>query len=232
MAKHKLRKDLNPAEVALSRFIYEMYSGVPGERSPLSDDFAASMRSPSAILDLATLLARVAKPDFDGEVLGFFCKPNLAVDYSQLEARVLASMFGKMKPIKFDVGTSGDIDELLEMLFGQRSGRGRPCENELMGDGTLNVTELWHRAYHELQSAYSNVEFDPVFAEGAPDVFRPGIRGDGINVMSVNGAIIKVLRDNDLDHLIEHLSTFMATANDLEPGDDIGWVYSRAGYDS
>lgn len=227
---HKLRTDLNPAEVALSRFVYELYSGVPGKRSPLSDDFAASMRQPSAILDLATHLAKVAKPDFDGEVLGFFCKPNLSADYSQLEARVLAHMFGSLKPIKFDVGTDGDIDELLEMLFGQ-GGKKRPCENELMEDGTLNVTELWHRAYHELQSAYSDVEFDPAFAEVADDVFRPGIRGHGINVMSVNGAIIKVLRDNDLDHLIEHLSTFMATTHDKEPGDEGGWVYSRAGYD-
>lgn len=228
MAKHKLRKDLNPAEVALSRFVYEMYSGVPGERSPLSDDFAAAMRSPSAILDLATLLARVAKPDFDGEVLGFFCKPNLAVDYSQLEARVLAHMFGKMKPVKFDVGTDGDIDELLEMLFGQRPTTEKHTPLVEPG-GTLNVTELWRRAYRELQSAYSNVEFDPAFAEVADDVMRPGIRGDGINVMSVNGAIIKVLRDNELDHLISRMSDFMATNHDEGEGD--GWVYSRAGID-
>lgn len=159
---YNLRTDLNPAEVALSRFVYELYSGVPGKRSPLSDNFAASMRHSTAILDLATHLAKVAKPDFDGEVIGFFYKPNL--------------------------------------------------------------TELWRRAYRELQSAHSNVEFDPAFAEGADDVMRPGIRGDGINVMSVNGAIIKVLWDNELDYFITSLADFMATHQDKA-----GWVYSRAG---
>jgi len=223
---HKLRTDLNPAEVALSRFVYELYSGVPGKRSPLSDDFAAAMRHSTAILDLATHLAKVAKPDFDGEVLGFFCKPNLTTDYSQIEARVLGHMLGSLKPIKFDVGTDGDIDELLEMLFSKRPAKHTPLVEP---GGTLNATELWRRAYQELQSAYSNVEFDPDFGGPADDVYRPGIRGDGINVMSVNGAIIKVLRDNELDHLISRMADFMATHQDEE--DEEGWVYSRAGID-
>lgn len=197
------RTDLTDTEIELSELVFAHYHSnpKPGQRSRVSDEFARNMRGDEAcIMRLATLLAKMVAPehaDKVGEVVGFYITPA--------------------RP-------SGSISDLLKAMLG--GGEPESMEDTLIGSdimnpltGKPNPLVIWAKAYDLLRGHYSNVTFDHEYAEVADMTNHPGIHGDGINIVSVNGAILQVLMDNNL----MHYDYFHWLATDQ---DEDGWVYS------
>lgn len=199
------RDDLTDTERQLSELVFAHYHSNPrpGGRSRLSDDFARNLRGDEAcIMKIATCLAKMVAPehaDKVGEVAGFYITP----------AR-----------------SSGSLSDLLKALFEpepmsyERIMR-MPLNEPLLG---VNPLVLWAHAFNILQAHYSDVSFDHEYAEVADDNYRPAIHGEGINIVSVNGAILEVLRNSNLMDDIDY--SFFATHQDED-----GWVFSRGGID-
>lgn len=190
--------NLTDTERQLSELVFSYYHTNPksGQRSRVSDDFARNLRGDEVgILRFATLLAKMAAPEHEDKI-------------------------GKV------VGfyATGSISDLLQSLLEPRTLDTilrQPLSHPTLG---VNPIALWAHAFVVLQAHYSNVSFDHEYAEVADNEFRPAIHGDGINVVSVNGAILEVLRNSNLTDDIDH--SFFATHQDED-----GWVFSRGGID-
>lgn len=120
----------------------------------------------------------------------------------------------------------GTISDLLQALLnpGLRtldSTLRQPLSHPILG---INPIVLWAKAFVVLQGLYSGVDFDHKYIEMGDDEFRPAIHGDGINIVSVNGALLQVLSEANLTDNINH--SFFATHQDKD-----GWVFSRGGID-
>ena len=196
--------DLTPAERELSAALFNLYHGnsKPGQRSRVSDQIVLSLRGDeSAILEIATGLAKMAAPDHEskmGKVAGFIVTPA-----QRPISDLLHSLLHPKEP--------PTLEFILEM----------PLSTPLFG---VNPLVLWARAVLMLETIYTKVEFQSEYIEVSDDSYRPAIRGAGINMISVNGALLEVLREANLADDIDYL--FFATHCD-----DEGWVYSRGGID-
>jgi hypothetical protein len=201
---------LTDTERQLSEFVFEHYysNSKPGERSRVSDEFARNLRgNKDRIFRLATLLAKMVEPEYAdkiGEVTGFHVTGfhvNLA-------------------------SSSGTISDLLQKLLNPKPLSLDAILRRPLNDPTLGVNPivLWAKAFVVLTGLYSDADFDPEYAEVADDEFRPAIRGDNINIVSVNGALLQVLREADLAQDID--PWFFATHQD-----EGGWIFSRGGID-
>lgn len=207
-----LLNDLTDTERQLSKLVFAHYRSnpQPGQRSRVSDGFARNMRGDEAcIMKMATLLAKmVASEHADkvGEVAGFYITParlKVFVHKDGVEVGSISDIIRKLlKPT---------LSDLLE----------HPLHVSGLG---INLLALWARAFVLLQKHYSEVEFDQKYAEVDDDNFRPGIRGEGVNVVSVNGALLEVLREANLLEEIEH-SHFASHE------DEDGWVFSCGSID-
>jgi hypothetical protein len=195
------RTDLTDTERQLSELVFAHYHSnpKPGQRSRVSDEFARNLRGDEAcIMRLATLLAKMVEPehaDKVGEVAGFYITPA--------------------RP-------PGSISDLLQALLNPEPRTldtilRQPLSYPILG---VNPIVLWAKAFVVLQGLYSDVDFDHEYAEVDDDEFRPAIHGDGINIVSVNGALLQVLREANLTDNIDH--SFFATHQDED-----GWVFSR-----
>lgn len=200
------RNDLTDTERQLSELVFANYysNPKPGDHSRLSDDFARNLRGEDAcIMKMATLLAKMVAPehaDKIGEVAGFYITP----------ARPSGSISDPLKAL-----LSEPEPLTLDSILAQ------PLSDPILG---VNPLVLWAKAFVVLQGLYSDVDFDHEYAEVADDNFRPAIYGDGINIVSVNGAILEVLREANLTDDIDY--SHLATHSDEE-----GWVFSRGGID-
>lgn len=200
------RNDLTDTERQLSELVFAHYhsNSKPGGRSRLSDDFARNLLGDEAcIMRLATLLAKMVAPehaDKVGEVAGFYITPARP---SGSISDLLKALLSEPEPIT--------LDSILA----------QPLSDPILG---VNPLVLWARAFIMLQTLYSDVDFDHEYAEVADDNFRPAIHGEGINIISVNGAILEVLREANLVDDIDY--SHFATHSDED-----GWVFSRGGID-
>ena len=204
------RRDLTETERQFSELVFAHYHSNPrpGGRSRLSDDLAFNLRGDTNCLMLmATLIAKMASPehaDKIGEVSGFYVTPACPSDSISDLLKTLLGDIPEPEPL-----SPQDIADT-------------PLKNPFTGQANLIV--IWARAFVILQGLYSNVEFEQQYAEVEDDNFRPGIRGDGINTVSVNGAILQVLDEANL--LDEIDGTWFATDSDED-----GWTFSRGGID-
>lgn len=195
------RNDLTDTERQLSELVFANYTDyipIPGQCSRLSDDFVRKLRgNPTRIMRMVTLLADMVEPehvDQVSEYAHFHIAPSISI--------MLKEALGK--PL-----TLGSI--LAQPLSD-------PTQR-------VNPLVLWARAFIiMLQHLYSDVEVDLEYSEVADGIFRPAIRGDGINIISVNGALLEVLREANLTDDIDH--SYFATDSDED-----GWVFSRGGID-
>lgn len=202
------RTDLTDAERELSELVFAHYHSnpKPGQRSRVSDEFARNLRGDEdCILRIATCLAKMVAPDHAdkvGGVVGFYITPA--------------------RP-------GGSIQDLFEQLLNPQPPKittemllDAPIKDPLLG--VVNPLVLWAHAFQELQEYCADVTFDHSYAEVADDQYRPGIHGEGVNIVSVNGAIIAVLIRNNL--MDEDYFDWLAT-----DADEDGWVFSRGGID-
>lgn len=205
------RTDLTDTEIELSQLVFEHYHSnpEPGQRSRVSDDFARSLRGDEAcLMRLATLTARMVAPDQADkvdEVVGFYVKSVPPGGDTSDFPRSLV-----------------DIAEPVEIRVTMRDLLDTPVKDPLLGH--VNPLVLWAHAFRELQAYYSDVTFDPRYAWGDDDNYRTAIRGDGVGILSVNGAIIIALIRNNL--INEDYFEWLATDQDED-----GWVFSRGGID-
>ena len=208
-ARTNTADDLSPAERELSELLFAHYHSNPRPNgtSRLTNDIARNLRGDEAcILRIAACLAKMVAPehaDKVGEVIGFYIKPA--------------------RP-------SGSIQDLFDQLLNPQ--RPRITEDMLLNSpikdpilGVINPLVLWAHAFQELQEYCADVTFDPEYAEVADDNYRPAIHGEGVNIVSVNGAIIAVLIRNNL--MDEDYFDYLAT-----DADEDGWVFSRGGIES
>jgi len=207
------RDDLTDTEIELSQLVFAHYHSnpKPGQRSRVSDEFARNMRGDEAcLMRLATLIAKMVAPehaDKVGEVAGFYITPARPTGSI---SDLLKSLLDGVEPKPVEIRIT--LQDLLDA----------PVKDPLFGH--VNPLVLWAHAFRELQAYYSDVTFDHQYAEVDDDNYRPGIHGDGINIVSVNGAIIAVLIRNNL--MDEDYFEWLATDQDED-----GWVFSRGGID-
>jgi hypothetical protein len=94
------------------------------------------------------------------------------------------------------------------------------AEKALVHEGEVNPYILWAKASLELQKHYSDVVFDHAYHPREDGPPRPAIHGTGVNIVSVNGAILTVLMEaNLLDGDFFDPTDYLATHQDKD-----GWV--------
>ena len=170
--------------------------------SRITDQFAINLSdNEEAMMDMATILAKMVCPE-----------------HSETIARVTGFYIDRTG------GGVSSLEALFEALLNPTS---IPVEEQLIDhplreplSGQINPLVLWVKAYHILQGEYSNVCFDAKYHRIYSDHYRPAIFGDGINTVSVNGAIMQVLTDYEAITDDMEWVSYLATTNDE------GWVSS------
>lgn len=189
----------DPAVNNLSALIFQHYhtNPKPGMRSMVSDRLAQAIANDQDVaMTFADAIARTIDSEYEGEIVGFFIQPA--------------------KP-----------KSLLDMILEAISDPTPLHEHPIAGPLGLNPMAIWARAAILLErSGYADVTFDHEYAEVDDDNYRPGIHGEGVTPLAVNGAIMLVLEEgNAMDH-IDSIASVLATHQDED-----GWVFSRAGID-
>lgn len=105
------------------------------------------------------------------------------------------------------------VDQLREILNRFR----KPLIDE---DDDIDPQVLWERAWGVLGGDEADVSFDRSYIGSGPEDVRPAIHGHGIDIHTVNGAIVQVMIDAGL---VERLSECEAYFANTQDKDD--WVY-------
>lgn len=224
---------MDPHVRRLSEYLFSLYHrnltpGEPeqGRHSQVSDRIAKSLAdSPSAIMDLATLMAYCHGMPETQEVTAFagarrddtpevelpewlkeMCERKPTIQEGDPEV-TLQDMLAGVGIVAINLGALFDDPELHE-------------QDLIDEDGDLNPMVLWARAHQMLGGDDADVDFDPGYHPVEDDDRHPGIHGHGVDPFTVNGAMVSVLAEVNMMERLQEAVDHMANTQDED-----GWVY-------
>jgi hypothetical protein len=201
--------DMNQDQRNLSDFLYSLYCGkntvgepVKGRHSRLTDQQAMALaNNQQLVLKLAMLSINAADPDAPhGEISAIIIEPVVPEEVTEMKAPgdLLSDLINKPAP--------------------------KPKQDLIYNVSHIDTETLWRRAADVLRDwGYDGIAYDPhhnVHADGRNAT--PGIYGDrdSVDIHSVNGALIQVLKDaNAMDYLQDVVEHFADREAD-------GWVFT------
>lgn len=149
---------------------------------------------------------------------------NLAVEENVMElVNAIARVHCPQLPgevIGFLIKQPSILETIMESL------RTPPITEQELVDPHLGVNPfvLWAKVAKSLAGEdYGEVQFQTDYIEVADGIHRPAIRGEGITINEVNGAMLKVLDEHNAMEHLDGIPDWMA--NDI---DEDGWVFSTS----